>query len=454
MKKELRVVVGIFAVLVLSLVWAISSPTGPHFEQNTTSNYDEGVFTINWTNGSVDATNYTIFIYKDGVFNVSGDNDSALGYSFSTIVEANYTFIIQANNDTASANSSNVSMQVDRAGPVITLPEYTNATLKNNTDTLTLNISVSDALSGEVGSACVIDVNGTNQTIAVSSGWCNSSVVNLTGMSDGNNTVKVYVNDTINNWGLNDSFVVWMDSTDPTATASCSPSSVTTGETVTCTCSGSDGSGSGINSSLTTAGSTPSTSSTGDFTYTCEVTDNMGNTDSDTASYTVTSSSSGSGGIAYPTYSPSAEKLAEGYDISLGENYKVSFAVSGEDHTLKVDDISSGKVTITISSDPVTFKLSEGESENVDLDGDNVYDLRVLLKGITTSRANLVLTSISSEKPAEEESVVEEKEPAQQTEAETEPTVEKKGYWGYVIAIVVLLLVVAGIIFRKQFRKQ
>lgn len=447
--------VGIFAVLVLSLAWAaVGTPTGLTFEQNASSNYDEGNFSVNWS-AAAEAVNYTIFIYADGVLYNSSTNDSALGYSFNNWTEANYTFTIQAANATGDlANSSNISMQVDRTGPVITLPEYTNATLKNNTDTLTLNISVNDSLSGETGSVCVIDVNGTNQTVAVSSNWCNSSAINLTGMSDGNNTITVYVNDTINNWGLNDSFVVWMDSADPTATASCSPSSVETGETVTCTCSGSDGDGSGINASLTTPGSTPSTSTAGDFTYTCSVTDNMGNTDNDTASYTVTSPSSSSGGIAYPTYSPSAEKLTEGYDISLGENYKVSFAVSGEDHTLKVDDISSGKVTITISSDPVTFKLSEGESENVDLDGDNVYDLRVLLKGITTSRANLVLTSISSEKPAEEESVVEEKEPAQQTEAETEPTVEKKGYWGYVIAIVVLLLVVAGIIFRKQFRKQ
>ena len=139
---------------------------------------------INLTGASVDG-NYTIKVYVNDTVNNIGLNDSYV-------------------------------VQIDDTAPTITLPQYTNATYKKNTDTLTLNISVSDATSGLTGSFCFIDVNGTsNQTVAVSSGWCNSSVINLTGSIDGNHTLKVYVNDTVNNIGLNDSYVVQVDSTNP-----------------------------------------------------------------------------------------------------------------------------------------------------------------------------------------------------------------------------------------------
>ena len=118
-----------------------------------------------------------------------------------------YSGLCEIWNSTDQENSSILtSITIDRTAPAITLPVYTNATAKNNTDTLTLNISVVDALSGELGSVCLIDVNGTsNQSVAVSNGWCNSSAINLTGSTDGNHTLKIYVNDTVANLGLNNS---------------------------------------------------------------------------------------------------------------------------------------------------------------------------------------------------------------------------------------------------------
>ena len=107
-----------------------------------------------------------------------------------------------------------------------------------------------------------------------------------------------------------------LDTIAPTATFSCSPSSVSRGSTVTCTCSGTD-SGSGINSSATSAATTPSTSSTGTFTATgCSVTDYAGNSDTATDTYTVTSSSSG-GGTA-PTYEWSLQKRHSWSKITSG----------------------------------------------------------------------------------------------------------------------------------------
>jgi len=121
-------------------------------------------------------------------------------------------------NDTSglSAFSSNVTFLIDSTAPTITLPFYTNATQKRNIDTLTLNVSVSDV--GVGGSSCYIDVNGTNQTFSVSNGWCNTTLLYLTGLTDGNKTIRVYANDTLNNMALNNSYVVWIDTTAPVVT--------------------------------------------------------------------------------------------------------------------------------------------------------------------------------------------------------------------------------------------
>ena len=103
---------------------------------------------------------------------------------------------------------------VDSTAPTITLPTYVNATKKKNTDNLTFNISVFDL--GVGASYCAINVNGTNQTLAVSDEWCNGTV-SLTGLSNGNKTIYAYTNDTLGNIGLNSNYVVWIDATSPIA---------------------------------------------------------------------------------------------------------------------------------------------------------------------------------------------------------------------------------------------
>ena len=304
---------GVFGVLIIILLSvyfvlaAASAPTTLLFNQNVTFDYDEGNFSVNWTTGGGDEVNYSIYIYTGGTFFTKAENDSDTGYSFNNFTEANYTFIIEAVNATLNAtnSTSNISMYVDRTAPAIELPKYSNATFKKNTSTLTLNISVIDAKSGLTGSVCIVDVNGTNVSLAVDNGWCNSTAFNLTGLADGNQTISVYVNDTVNILGLNSSFVVFVDSTAPTATATCIPSNPTdNGEKVTCTCSGGD-SGTGVAS--TTADSVTITSTAGSFTYDCSVTDNAGNSASATATFIVTGggggTSSGSGGETTQTKS-------------------------------------------------------------------------------------------------------------------------------------------------------
>jgi hypothetical protein len=115
-----------------------------------------------------------------------------------------------------SGNLDYLPLTYENNPPVITLPIYINGTYKNSSQILTLNISVTDITSSI--SVCIIDVNGTNQTLTYSDGWCNSSSIYLTGLTEGNKTIKVYANDSANNFGLNDSFVVQIDNTAPNIT--------------------------------------------------------------------------------------------------------------------------------------------------------------------------------------------------------------------------------------------
>jgi len=393
----------IIGILILGFVLAaIVAPTDLIFNNNVTSDYDEGNFFVNWTAGGTDEVNYTIYISSNNTLYSSPKNNSVLGYSFSNTTEANYTFIIEAVNATGDLinSTTNISMYVDSTAPVITLPEYTNATLKKNTQQLTLNISVADALSGETGSVCLIDVNGTsNQTVAVSSGWCNSTAINLTGSTDGNHTLSIYVNDTVNNLGLNNSYVVQVDTTAPTASASCSPSTLYTEEVVTCSCSGTDAT-SGVNSSLTTASSTPSTSTAGTFTYSCSITDNAGNSASSTASYTITNTGGGS-----PNYGVSSQDLSNGYTKKLRKNWKMNFEIDKETHTLQLDEVKQDRISLTLFSDSQEATLLLGEKGKFELTGDNFYDLSVLLNSIEDSYANITIQKIHEEVPAEEGSI-------------------------------------------------
>ena len=112
----------------------------------------------------------------------------------------------------------------DTSGPVMAIPFYTNGTLKNISETLDLNVSVEDILSNV--SSCFININGTNLSTTYSNGWCNLSSISLTGASGGNTTIKVYANDSLNNWGLNDSYIVTIDSGGPTISAN-SPTNTT-----------------------------------------------------------------------------------------------------------------------------------------------------------------------------------------------------------------------------------
>lgn len=221
------------------------------------------------------------------------------------------------NGSSGTANSTTWNFSLDGTVPVVSMPSYSNGTqvyshngtIRKNTQDLTLNISLTDTGSGNATAYCIVDVNGTNQTFALSGAWCNTSSGYLGSLSDGNRTIKLYVNDSVGNLNMTNAsihnYVVMVDTTKPSATATCSPKSVTTGATFPCTCAASDATSGVANTtgSSTASDGTKSPSNTGTFTYTCTAWDKAVNTGDASATYTVetlggaaSSGSSSSGG--------------------------------------------------------------------------------------------------------------------------------------------------------------
>ena len=397
MKRDIGLFGFLFVVLLAGFVFAASTPTNLIFNNNASADYDEGSFFVNWSVSGDSAVSYILYIFANNNLFTTSMNDSISGYSFANTTEANYTFIVEAENATGTKtnSSSNISLYVDSTVPSVSLPLYDNATAKKVNENLTLNISVSDSISGFTNSFCLVNFNGSsNNSIAVNSGWCNSTI-NLSGISEGVLTLNVYVNDTVNNFALNNSFVVSVDSTAPVPSASCSPSPANTGEAVTCVCSGTD-SISGVASA--SPGSVFETPNSGKFDYLCSVTDNAGNSASATFTYIVKSSGGGSffpQNLSVKVHSfrnagPDFPSIVRNFDSDFGlDEIHLNFNQNAENVRVSVTkyDLTPSEVSAYNSGD--VYQYLQIEVDNLDQSLDNaVLISRVERSWITSQELN------------------------------------------------------------------
>jgi hypothetical protein len=152
----------------------------------------------------------------------------------------------------------------------------------------------------------------------------------------------------------------------------------------------------------------------------------------------------------FPTYSPSQTDLNKGYRVSLAKNYKVNLKVNNQSHQLKVNNISNGSVTITISSNPQIKTLKNGESWMVDLNADDVYDYKIVVSSLTNFLVGLVISS--SDEKVVKNSVVDVKN---LTEEDGVVVVEEDSVLRtYIIWLAVLIAILAlgilGFVFWKK----
>ena len=288
---------------------------------------------------------------------------------------------------TIDSNGPTVSIYSARTGDA---DPYVNATAKKNTALLTVNISVTDLFTG-VGDTtyCVIDANGTNQTVSLSKtsstqGWCNTTALSLANHADDNRQIRIYINDTFDNDRLNQSNYVRIDTSNPSPSASCSD--IETGNSFGCSCSTSDGL-SGVNTTSTSSTSPDGTgtpSSTGSFTYTCTSEDNAGNIASSTATYIVNQppssagSSSGGGGGGSGTVSSSSSNVFTSITpnkVSVMKNFgeetgvkEIQIQVKNNAQNVKVtvSKYDGKPAEVSVERTGKTYQYMEINVENID----------------------------------------------------------------------------------------
>ncbi len=367
---------------------------------------------------------------------------------------ATYNFSIYVDNGTDQEWIVNIeTVRIDNTAPNVS--SYRNAFGNYSSNNVTFNVTVDDSGMGvETVILNITNSSGEQNYSATATGSGNSYTisVNVTTLPDGKYNVTAWANDTqLGNLNSSEEAEFVVDRTNPTATASCS--NVETGSAFPCTCGGTDATA-GVNSTTGTSSSpdgTATPSSTGTFTYTCTVTDHSGNSGTDTKTYSVTSppgSSGGSGGSSSSSFytktipKNGAEFSTQGtitQDLKVKERIKL--LIDGDTHHIGVRAISSGKVTIEVTSNPQTFDLTAGQMRKIDADSNGVYDMVVELVSVTGTTARIKTYSISETVPEDQ---VDDEAADDEEEDSEEPESEDKGstVWIWVLVAVVLVILV------------
>ena len=343
-------------------------------------------------------------------------------YSFSwatangSYADGTYTISVLSNDTNNNYNVSTRSVTVDNTAPIVTKNYPANtANLSGN---LTLNVTSTDAASA-VSSLRFGVVNSTGGTVtwltATQSGNVWTATLNTSNGSYADGTYNVSVNSTDNagNIYANASVFVGLvvDNTLPQITGQVATISTSTlAFTVTYNTSEIANAtlkyGAGLSSNVTSFLNNRSITLSGLedtqlYYYNITACDNAGNCNTSidynaTTSHIVnrgagggasTDSGSGASSVTYSGLRTVGAKV-ERVITTVGE--KVTLAnlpgnLGTHSVTYKSADVSAKAVTLTIASTPQTITVAEGESQKVDLNDDNTYDLLVTLSSFVSA---------------------------------------------------------------------
>ncbi len=82
----------------------------------------------------------------------------------------------------------------------------------------------------------------------------------------------------------------------------------------------------------------------------------------------------------------------QSYEFMLYENDMQEFEIDNIKHTVHVSKVYLDSADLIISSDPIKVNVKLGKESYVDIDGDNIYDIRLLIKDIADKGISLKIT--------------------------------------------------------------
>ena len=396
--------------------------------------------------------------------NATPINNTYWNVSVTNIPDGKYIWGVYCNDTAANADwtATNRTLTVDSTGPTATLGTNPLSTYNSSSASVTFDLKCADDVEADfiqlyTNFTGTWAVNSTNSTPVNNTYWN----VSLVGILDGRYIFGVYCNDSGGSGDWAENRTVTIDTTDPTATLECTPTTVVGGNTITCSCAATDATSGVLTNSYTVY---PSTLTDGEQTTNCGVTDYAGNTATSTVTYTVTpsgsSTSSGGGSSATfwtrGTYTVPEGKIEEGYTKQISAKQRLKLSIGGGTHYVGVKSLTSNTATIEVTSTPQEKLMSIGEIWKVEIDSDNYYDLSVKLNSIEDDKADITTTSIHEEIPQEVPVQEEEKEANSPTPITGEAVGAEEGESGnltwlvVLIGIVIVLIIIFFIILKKK----
>ncbi|HLC52863.1 MAG TPA: Ig-like domain-containing protein [Candidatus Nanoarchaeia archaeon] len=299
-----------------STFWALNLFNGTNL-QNVTFSFDNA----SGTGFNATATNATAINRSNAVWQVFY-NASGLHAGTHTVRIFAYNYNGKLNDSSTFNFTVNTPHNVTNGGGNGFVTHFANFSARNTT--IMFNISVRNGSNRTSGmpnapitnvifmfdNASGNDFNLSNGSNVFAGQYWNLSF-NVSNLVEGNNTVTIFVNDTLGNFNKTEFISFNVDKTAPSITVSCTPSSAAVGDTVTCTCSSNDNSGGvGITTGPIFLGGTNTedilATTEGTITSsTCASVDGVANRQTATGTFTVSeaettgsgvSDSSGSGG--------------------------------------------------------------------------------------------------------------------------------------------------------------
>ena len=277
----------------------------------------------------------------------------------------------------------------DLEPPVITINSPANVT-----STL-INITYFNLTLDEEGGTCYYSLDGASNITMTKQGTVTKFKAVNSSMTEGSHTVVFSCNDTWNNWNSTQISWTYTDTAIPVISFSCSPTSLTLGETMTCSCSATDAVDLSPSVSYT---ANPSTSVTGTFTTTCTATDDAGNSASSSMSYSVGHPSSGGGSSSFyrNTFVEDEMEFSEVGIVTkeLKVRERVRIMVDGEEHYIGIVELTNTTATVEVFSTSQKTVFNVGDEGRFEVTGDDYYDIFVRLNSIGGGKANLTIGSI------------------------------------------------------------
>jgi hypothetical protein len=404
--------------------------------------------TLTWNNTNL-VMNLT---WKYFWFNVSVSSPG----SYVIIVNTSNTTKTYTTNITFRINDTTIPATISFANPGI------NSSSNLSKSSIAVNVSATD--NGVISDIIIQLFNSThNQINYTNSTTLKSTFINFTGLAQGNYYVNATVNDTYRNTNYTTTLSILLDTVGPQVVYNCSDSSFYSGDTITCSCTAYDV----YDTSPTLSVTGFSTVNVGDnLIATCTATDDAGNVNTSSFSYSVTGSGDyapGSGGGSSSSTSYTQTFADDSKDFSLIKEItrqlevksRTRIKINNTLHTVGVKALTTTTATVEVSSVTQEKVLNLGDEQKFDVTSDGYYDINVKLVSITSNKANLTIKSIYEKviaTTATQKNESSSSESQEQQGTASEGTKTNKTWIVIVIIVIVVLIGWAVYILNKKRR--